>query len=168
MSSLSTRPDSLLSLGEVSRLTGVPISRIQAMIRSGTIRVVRDQSVLCLRRSDVERFWPAGRPVAVPVGAFLATPTVYRLFNRAGELLYVGVTKNVGNRLLGHARCQPWWPDVDSVSTQCFATRAQAEAEEGRAIALEDPLHNLELPSSGRDHVGTNWVPVRFREGLAS
>ena len=145
------------------------LSAVGRVIREGALEVGRIGGVHHPRSSDVDRYWPLKEAIGVPVETYTATPTVYRLFGAGGILLYVGVTGNVGSRLAGHARTQPWWPEVERVSTQCFATRELAAQAEGRAIATEDPLYNGVLPESGRRLLGRgSWIPVRLRQGVAS
>ena len=67
---------------------------------------------------------------------------VYRLKDKDGNLLYVGVTGNVVKRKIQHARVQPWWKDVATTVVQCFDSREAAESAEAVAIAKENPLHN--------------------------
>lgn len=40
---------------------------------------------------------------------------LYRMFNAAGEKLYVGCTNDVWRRLHAHRRTKPWWPEIDSI-----------------------------------------------------
>lgn len=72
---------------------------------------------------------------------------VYRLFDKDGKLLYVGVTANLVKRKMQHARVQSWWSEVVRTSVQCFDNREAAEYAEAEAIASEHPLHNRKSPS---------------------
>lgn len=67
---------------------------------------------------------------------------VYRFFNSRGQLLYVGVTKNLGARCSNHCT-KPWWPEVAFVSIDnMFKSRKQAEFFEKQAIEREHPVYN--------------------------
>jgi hypothetical protein len=77
--------------------------------------------------------------------------TVYRLYSAEGTLLYVGNSSVVEYRLfLQHLVDQSWWREVEGAKFMHFDTKAQAEAEETRAIKRERPLYNVafnELPA---------------------
>lgn len=70
---------------------------------------------------------------------------VYRLFDRSGTLLYVGVTRNWTNRRVAHKRSQPWWGDVCEERTcfEDFSTCSEALRRELEVIRTEHPLHNV-------------------------
>lgn len=67
---------------------------------------------------------------------------VYRLYDTHGQLLYVGVSRNVHVRLKAHARTR-WWPQVDSKSIEEFSTREEALIAERLAIRTEAPTCNV-------------------------
>lgn len=77
---------------------------------------------------------------------------VYRLFDADGALLYVGISNHFEYRMRSHSKTKFWWPNVDSIDVQWFGSRADAEAEESRAIWLERPAHNVQNP-----------IPQRYR-----
>jgi predicted GIY-YIG superfamily endonuclease len=68
--------------------------------------------------------------------------TLYRIFNKAGELIYIGITNNISKRLVHHASMSLWWPLKDRVETQEFVSRRAAEAAERAAIRAEVPTYN--------------------------
>lgn len=69
---------------------------------------------------------------------------VYRLFDDAGRLLYVGATRNFRTRMNQHRRTQYWWPRVspDHIVVDGFATDADASAFESLLISERQPLFN--------------------------
>ena len=67
---------------------------------------------------------------------------VYRLFDKEGRLLYVGISKDPMNRWQEH-RANGWWRRVASYEVRWHPTRAEARAEEKTAMASEDALHNI-------------------------
>ncbi|MFD7980225.1 GIY-YIG nuclease family protein [Streptomyces sp. NPDC059071] len=67
---------------------------------------------------------------------------LYRLFDREGGLLYVGVTYDIDQRLKQHEQQKYWWPDVSRWEVTWFGSRAEAEAAEVAAIRSERPLHD--------------------------
>lgn len=68
---------------------------------------------------------------------------VYRFYDRAGALLYVGMTTVGPVRWGEHAVSQPWWGDVAHVTVVHCATVEEALTAEARAIQLEDPRYNV-------------------------
>ena len=69
---------------------------------------------------------------------------VYRLYNDRDELLYVGFSTNLVERLRGHShKCgQPWWPEVAYCSLEQFSGETEALAAEVSAIKTESPRYN--------------------------
>jgi predicted GIY-YIG superfamily endonuclease len=68
---------------------------------------------------------------------------LYRLYDSAGVLLYVGVTGNLATRLASHAKTQKWWPEVSKRELVWYDQRREAEAAERSTIAQEQPLWNV-------------------------
>lgn len=71
------------------------------------------------------------------------TGYVYRCFNDAGDLLYVGFTINPARRMKQHKTGSVWFPIVAKTTIAEFPTRELALAEERRAIYSERPRCNL-------------------------
>ncbi|MGQ4353182.1 GIY-YIG nuclease family protein [Streptomyces drozdowiczii] len=67
---------------------------------------------------------------------------LYRLFNAAGQLLYVGISHKPDVRWGQHSENKPWWPAVDRRVVEWHDTRSAAEKAELVAISQEQPLHN--------------------------
>lgn len=72
-----------------------------------------------------------------------ARTVLYRLFDAAGTLLYVGISSDPKVRWINHAGKKDWFPQVAATTFQWFDTRASAEAAEVEAIKAERPLHNI-------------------------
>lgn len=70
--------------------------------------------------------------------------TLYRLFDDAGVLLYIGVTNEWSRRDGEHARTKPWWGEVTRVERKSFPTRDSVLAAEKHAIRSENPRYNIE------------------------
>jgi hypothetical protein len=69
--------------------------------------------------------------------------TVYRYYDAAGRLLYVGATGSGYYRAHGHARSgAAWWPLVARGEFEHFATMAEAYSAELRQIVQLGPLYN--------------------------
>lgn len=68
---------------------------------------------------------------------------VYRLYDAADRLLYVGVAVNGYARLETHRREKSWWPDVQRVVMTQYRDRWTALYIEACAIRDENPRHNV-------------------------
>jgi predicted GIY-YIG superfamily endonuclease len=77
--------------------------------------------------------------------------TLYRHFNEAGELLYVGVTCNFISRGATH-RAASWARDVHKITLERFSKRSEALAAEAEAIRFEGPKHNRSKPNGVAIH----------------
>lgn len=87
-------------------------------------------------------------------GAGLREYFVYRCFNTAGELLYVGCTKRLSQRWSEHRTQRPVMTDQTArCRLQGPYTREVALRIEKEAIRAEEPLHG--------------WSPLKHREKCA-
>jgi len=68
---------------------------------------------------------------------------LYRLRDRSGALLYVGITDCLERRWRDHSKDKPWWPDVNDRSAEWFPDRRHALAGEAAAIRAERPRYNF-------------------------
>lgn len=66
---------------------------------------------------------------------------VYRLYAGDGELLYVGITNNIGHRFHQHAK-REWWYAVAEATLDVYKTRDGARLAEAKAIRDESPRYN--------------------------
>jgi predicted GIY-YIG superfamily endonuclease len=69
--------------------------------------------------------------------------TLYRFYDAAGRLLYVGIAGNPGRRFNEHSRDKAWWSQVARSSMEHFATREEALWAEEVAIKVEQPAYNV-------------------------
>jgi hypothetical protein len=70
-------------------------------------------------------------------------PWLYRLYDAADVLLYVGVTDNLPrDRFNRHGRRHGWWPEVSTVDLEPHRAIWLALAAERAAIKAERPLYN--------------------------
>lgn len=69
--------------------------------------------------------------------------SLYRHFNGAGELLYVGVSLSAIQRLGQHAEHADWFKSISRVTIEHCDTREAALAAERAAVIRERPLHNI-------------------------
>jgi len=72
------------------------------------------------------------------------TPTVlYRCYDAAGALLYIGTTENIKKRLKMHEGQSFWAADVAHTTCEQYEGGYAARAAERQAIAKERPLYNV-------------------------
>lgn len=67
---------------------------------------------------------------------------LYRLYDKSGKLLYVGITSNPAARFAKHKADKPWWPRVARKDVEWYDKRANALAAEELAIKVTDPQYN--------------------------
>lgn len=68
---------------------------------------------------------------------------LYRLRDKDGTLLYVGITDNPERRWPQHAADKSWWAAVTDLSLKWYPSRELALDAEGHAIRTEKPLYNV-------------------------
>ena len=68
---------------------------------------------------------------------------LYRHFNSAGELLYVGISLRALNRLGQHRDHSGWFHSISKVEIVHYETRQESCEAERIAIADENPKHNI-------------------------
>jgi hypothetical protein len=71
------------------------------------------------------------------------TVELYRFFNQADELLYVGITENWPARFHEHAKKASWYKQAKRIELESFDTREEALAAELKAIHEECPVWNV-------------------------
>ena len=87
---------------------------------------------------------------------------LYRHFNKAGELLYVGISLNSAARLTSHANSSGWFSEISTMTVQQFPSRAEALAAENFAVQTEKPKYNASHSSATksdcRQQTGPHWT----------
>lgn len=73
----------------------------------------------------------------------LTATALYRFFDRADELLYIGITNSIPRRLGQHSDAKPWYADAATITVEHYPTRLDALAAEKRAIKAEHPKYNV-------------------------
>lgn len=82
---------------------------------------------------------------------------VYRCFSTGGDLLYVGCSVNVEQRMSQHAS-MPWASAVARVETDGPHSYVTARRLETEAIRDEDPQHNANAPTAARTKRRRTWL----------
>lgn len=73
------------------------------------------------------------------------TSVVYRMYDCYGDLLYVGMSTDLGNRLKQHGLGEKaFWRFVVRIEVEHFPTREAALTAERIAIEGEAPMYNLD------------------------
>jgi hypothetical protein len=72
-----------------------------------------------------------------------ALTKLYRHFDAADTLLYVGISLYPIARLQVHNGASHWASQIATVRIVPFPTRSEAEAAEQHAIRAENPLYNV-------------------------
>lgn len=67
---------------------------------------------------------------------------LYRHFNAAGRLLYVGILIDPNRRIREHSYESDWFDDVTRVEIERYPTQAEAAKAEREAVKREKPEHN--------------------------
>lgn len=89
----------------------------------------------------------------------------YKFYSSTGELLYVGITGNLDQRLHAHRLQKTWWKDVDDINVKVFNTREEAESYERQCIKVECPKYN-ELPGVLHKQQTTERIIPKTRSRL--
>jgi predicted GIY-YIG superfamily endonuclease len=82
---------------------------------------------------------------------------VYRMFNAAGDLLYIGCTTRPAHRFTDH-QGKPWFSTVATVTIEHFDDFDVAYCAEQTAIAAESPPYNGNAGSGAK-----SWATRRRR-----
>lgn len=87
------------------------------------------------------------------------TNVLYRFYDEADQLLYIGITNDPARRFSQHESDKPWWIKVANIKLQRgFANRLDLEAAEIAAIEAERPRYN-------RAHAAGVLETLRFNTG---
>jgi len=68
---------------------------------------------------------------------------LYRLYDKAGSLLYVGISYSAIRRQADHKRSKQWFHEVAEITIEKHPTREAAQLAERIAIYDERPQHNV-------------------------
>ena len=81
--------------------------------------------------------------ISLRIGKGLAMDSVYLVYDSSSQLLYVGVTCNLPQRMQAHRATSSWRGEVARLEARKYPTRDRAERVEARAISLLRPIHNI-------------------------
>lgn len=69
--------------------------------------------------------------------------TLYRMYDVAGNVLYIGRTIQPLSRLQNHKSEKDWWEHVRHISLEHFGSAEELRRAELEAIENEHPIHNV-------------------------
>lgn len=106
----------------------------------------------------------------IPVEVTDEPAALYRFYDAAERLLYVGVSRNLATRWGQHETEKSWWPAVTRKTVVMYGSRKEAELAEGRAIRSESPLHNKAMGRRDPTRPAPKSPPAAARrpQGLTS
>ncbi len=85
---------------------------------------------------------------------------IYVCRDAEDEIIYIGCSTNLHDRLVHHRSSTPWWTDVARVESFHFDDIAIAEQRQADAVASVRPMHNQRYVNRNYDG---NWVrPARY------
>jgi hypothetical protein len=94
----------------------------------------------------------------------VAKCALYRHFDAAGNLLYVGIAYNPFRRTGNHSFNADWYQSVCRIEIEWHATREKALWLEELAIARENPRHNSMRPAGVGEDVQPQRKGIRSRK----
>lgn len=71
-----------------------------------------------------------------------ASHVVYFCHDAAGELIYIGSTWMLSDRIAKHRHATPWWGDVATITTLLFHGPTEGPRAEHHLIRSHRPRHN--------------------------
>ena len=84
---------------------------------------------------------------------------VYKAADINGELLYVGITCDLKQRLSQHKRESAWWSKHSTITHETFPSRSEALTVESLLIETCDPPYNI----AGTDRFGQTMRDAHLR-----
>lgn len=76
---------------------------------------------------------------------------VYRIYNQAGRLIYIGTSYAPPGRVKVHRAEKPWRREIASFTEEWYPNRTAALRAEHKAIAAESPDFNVAGTPLGRE-----------------
>jgi hypothetical protein len=85
---------------------------------------------------------------------------VYIARDGQGQILYVGVTKDVHRRMAGHASSSEWYPQMFHLDVEVYEHRNYAENREADLIRELDPPFNKVFPYGKKPNPEPRVAPI--------
>lgn len=77
---------------------------------------------------------------------------LYRSFNESGELLYVGISMRMAQRIKEHDKFSGWFEKTAKITLEWHASRSDAIIAEREAIKTERPIFNIQHNTEQSKH----------------
>lgn len=90
------------------------------------------------------------------------TQYLYALLDVDDEVIYVGRTEHLAERIRTHRRTKPWWPEVVDIASVRVCHLGRVTASELNVIRRLAPKHNVDPRDSA--HRGHQTRARRFAE----
>lgn len=91
---------------------------------------------------------------------------VYRVYDIAGRLLYIGSSTDPDQRMVAHRSAQPWSAQIHDVEVIWYPDEPAARNVERQAIEAEAPRYNVEFtdrrPDTTRRRPHAHEAPCRY------
>ena len=88
--------------------------------------------------------------------------TLYRAFNQSNELLYIGISCSVMNRMQGHKGQSCWFKEMTTLKTEHYDTREEALTAESKAIKEEKPRYNVQGRAKKQKDIEKNYDRIIY------
>lgn len=122
------------------------------VVERGHYEAVRSGTFARQRPIDISAIAPSTRRGKAHPIDWSARTALYRHFDRAGMVIYIGIAVDPAKRESAH-RCYSQWRDkIHRIEVEWFDTRYAAVAAERAAIAAESPKWNALRYTSKRKH----------------
>ena len=69
---------------------------------------------------------------------------LYKAYSRAGALLYVGMSCQIGERIKTHSGGSFWFKDVAKITLTHFPNAEECRSAEKKSIRLDAPKYNIQ------------------------
>jgi len=92
---------------------------------------------------------------------------LYRFYNPAGDLLYIGITMDPPSRFRQHRDVKAWWAEITNVTFEHFPSRAAVVAAERAAIEAEQPLFNVAHLTTAYSGEDCNCADCQWLDNLS-
>lgn len=96
-------------------------------------------------------------------GAFTGRYILYRFFDDACNLVYVGQTCNLNPRIDSHRHSKDWWHEVADCRVEFLPDQASLDEAEWTAVITEHPRRNrLQYKIKREGMVRRGLVPAKY------
>ena len=93
---------------------------------------------------------------------------LYRWFNKAHELLYIGISSSIGSRVKAHSKFSNWFVESAYMTVEWAKTPEELSQKERLAIRKERPLYNISHNEKPRRKAFSTAVTQREKILLAT